>query len=77
MSDMNRSKQYPKFDMRKRRIFDKSSPCIRNCCLDENDICVGCFRSIDEIMHWSRSSDAEKKEVLIRADVRKKASGQS
>ncbi|MGB0915594.1 MAG: DUF1289 domain-containing protein, partial [Crocinitomicaceae bacterium] len=26
---------------------DIKSPCIRNCCLNQKDICVGCFRHIN------------------------------
>jgi uncharacterized protein len=47
------------------------SPCVRNCCLDENDICLGCHRSIAEICGWSAASDAERKEILARCEVRR------
>ena len=46
------------------------SPCIRNCCLDSDDICVGCYRSLSEIMRWSESSDDEKSEILAKCRVR-------
>jgi predicted Fe-S protein YdhL (DUF1289 family) len=46
------------------------SPCVRNCCLDEDDICLGCFRSLSEIVGWSEASEAEKLEVLIRCRLR-------
>lgn len=72
MSDMNKNNYYPDFVLNKRRVIDKYSPCIRNCCLDEDDICLGCFRSVDEIMQWSGSSDEEKKVILSKADIRKK-----
>ncbi|WP_156302871.1 DUF1289 domain-containing protein, partial [Methylogaea oryzae] len=26
-----------------------SPPCVRNCCLDSTDICLGCFRALAEI----------------------------
>ena len=47
-----------------------ASPCVRNCCLDENDICLGCFRSITEICGWATASDAERREILARCQVR-------
>ena len=28
------------------------SPCISVCALDEEDICMGCFRSLREISDW-------------------------
>ncbi len=49
------------------------SPCVRNCCLDENDICLGCFRSISEIITWSESSQAQRKKVLLKANKRSRS----
>ncbi|MCF2859966.1 DUF1289 domain-containing protein [Pseudoalteromonas sp. SMS1] len=47
------------------------SPCVRNCCLDNNDICVGCLRHIDEIVGWGSKSDQEKSAILTRCESRK------
>ena len=47
------------------------SPCVRNCCLDEQDICMGCFRSLEEIKVWQASSDKEKKGILRLAEKRR------
>jgi len=47
------------------------SPCIRNCCLDENDICLGCFRSIVEITQWNLVDEQSKIEFLKKAEIRK------
>ncbi len=47
------------------------SPCVRLCTLDDDDICVGCFRSIEEIMQWTRLDNSEKLEVLQRCDTRR------
>lgn len=41
------------------------SPCVRNCCLDEKDICLGCFRHIDEIIGW-QSFEQNKREIVIQ-----------
>ena len=46
------------------------SPCVRNCCLDENDICLGCYRSITEICGWSKASAQEREEILERCRMR-------
>jgi uncharacterized protein len=43
------------------------SPCTRRCCLDDDDVCMGCGRSLEEIVAWSGSSDAEKREILVRS----------
>ncbi|WP_115898306.1 DUF1289 domain-containing protein [Marinomonas pollencensis] len=40
------------------------SPCIRQCCLNEQDICLGCFRSLKEILAWSAASQNEKQDTL-------------
>lgn len=47
------------------------SPCVRNCCLNDADICVGCFRSLDEIIQWSGASDAIKIQILNQAEGRR------
>lgn len=51
---------------------DKCSPCVRNCCLDENDICIGCFRSMEEIMQWANLDEEQKKQILNKVELRKK-----
>lgn len=49
------------------------SPCIRNCCLDQNDICLGCLRSLSEIIDWGQASDEKRKTILSNASQRLKA----
>ena len=64
---------------RRQRVFDNSvpSPCISVCQVDDaNDLCIGCFRHIDEIRDWPILSAVEKKAVLARcADRRDAGSG--
>ena len=48
------------------------SPCVRKCCLDEHDICVGCLRSMQEIMQWANATDAQKEQILYQVKLRKK-----
>lgn len=40
------------------------SPCVSVCALDENDVCIGCQRTADEITRWSQMTDAERLEVM-------------
>jgi len=47
------------------------SPCIRQCCLDDKDICVGCFRHIDEICGWASFNESDKQAVLDLCEQRK------
>ncbi len=52
---------------------EPKSPCISVCVLDDDDICMGCYRSADEITDWFMASNAEKREVLRRARERMEA----
>lgn len=47
-----------------------ASPCICICSLDENDICVGCYRSTQEIIDWASMDDDERRAVLARSAER-------
>jgi predicted Fe-S protein YdhL (DUF1289 family) len=48
------------------------SPCVRNCCLDDKDMCLGCYRAIDEILIWGQADDKKKREILVLCGSRKK-----
>jgi|TARA_B110000503_G_scaffold34861_2_gene56882 predicted Fe-S protein YdhL (DUF1289 family) len=50
------------------------SPCISVCVLDDDDICMGCYRSANEITDWSMGSDEQKREILRKARERLQAS---
>lgn len=47
-----------------------ASPCVRNCCLDEQNVCMGCGRSLDEIVAWGTATDADKAAILERSRER-------
>ena len=51
------------------------SPCVRNCCLDENDVCMGCHRTLTEICGWQAASQAEKLAILEHCRERAAAKG--
>lgn len=62
--------------MSKPQIHNKNtptieSPCIRNCCLDQQDICLGCFRHIDEITGWGQFSDSKKAHIIENCQFRR------
>ena len=42
--------------------FNTDSPCIKICTI-ENNMCIGCFRTLSEIAGWSTYSDQQKHEV--------------
>ncbi|WP_027948667.1 DUF1289 domain-containing protein [Haliea salexigens] len=52
---------------------EPASPCISVCLLDENDICLGCYRSADEITDWFMASPQQKRDMLLRAADRRLA----
>ena len=48
------------------------SPCTSVCEIDlESGFCKGCFRTSEEIIGWIRSSDAVKKEILLKINNRR------
>lgn len=40
------------------------SPCINICEINEDGICIGCKRTLEEISEWSIMSVYEKKQIL-------------
>ena len=52
-----------------------ASPCVCVCALDDDDICVGCQRSGEEITRWGRMDNAERRVVLARCHERALAGG--
>lgn len=42
------------------------SPCIKVCVLNENDICTGCFRTLEEIKLWTKMTDLMRHEICER-----------
>ncbi|MBD1581376.1 DUF1289 domain-containing protein [Pseudoalteromonas sp. S16_S37] len=48
-----------------------ASPCIRHCCLDGDDVCVGCYRTLSEILDWSYCNSKERQQILARCKQRK------
>ncbi|NRB39723.1 MAG: DUF1289 domain-containing protein [Pseudomonadales bacterium] len=48
------------------------SMCISVCVLDENEICLGCYRSLKEIGDWSHLNETQKKHVNDAAEQRQR-----
>ena len=54
------------------------SPCVASCKLTEEDICIGCKRTIEEIINWRSYTDNQKKGVFTRLEnLEKEAATQS
>ncbi|MGJ0430827.1 DUF1289 domain-containing protein [Methylobacter sp.] len=47
------------------------SPCIRQCCLNKADICLGCFRSLDEIISWTKVDEETRHQFFKQAETRR------
>ncbi len=42
------------------------SPCVRICTLDDNNVCIGCGRSLTEITGWTRFTNDERRRIIDR-----------
>ncbi|MBT5489504.1 MAG: DUF1289 domain-containing protein [Halieaceae bacterium] len=50
------------------------SPCIEVCALDDHNVCIGCYRTADEIIDWFAASDDRKRDILVAVQRRRLAS---
>lgn len=48
------------------------SPCLRQCALNNENICISCFRSLNEITQWSSACDTQKIDILALSRERQK-----
>ena len=49
------------------------SPCINVCELGADDICSGCYRSLEEIACWSYATNEERRNIVAQAMQRNSA----
>ena len=47
------------------------SPCISLCRLDEQKVCLGCFRHVADIREWRSADDARRRVICAEAEQRK------
>ncbi|MBE9540132.1 MAG: DUF1289 domain-containing protein [Proteobacteria bacterium] len=52
---------------------EPASPCISVCVLNMDDICMGCYRSAEEVTDWFMASAQQKRDILQRAQQRAQA----
>ena len=50
-----------------------ASPCVRQCCLDDADECLGCGRTLQEIKGWHAADGAQRRAILLAAEARREA----
>jgi len=51
---------------------ETASPCIRSCCLDSHDVCLGCYRTLNEILTWVKSPEQDKQLIIANCESRKR-----
>jgi len=49
------------------------SPCVSVCVLNDDDVCVGCYRTGREITDWGAYTNEQRREVLAKVYKRGKA----
>ena len=47
-----------------------ASPCRRQCCLDEQDMCLGCGRLLEEILEWGAADNPRRRAICNSAQAR-------
>jgi predicted Fe-S protein YdhL (DUF1289 family) len=55
---------------------DVKSPCISVCALDDDGVCIGCWRTVDEIASWTALDNDRRREVVRLAQQRAREAGQ-
>ena len=53
------------------------SPCIGDCRLDDKDMCLGCFRMMNEILIWSKASPKQQLDIVQACATRKREKSQT
>lgn len=48
------------------------SPCVGICQLSKEDICIGCYRHVEEIILWPSLNAEQRKAVIVKAKQREK-----
>ena len=50
-----------------------NNPCVKNCCLNQQNVCLGCFRTLEEILAWHDYSEDDTKVAMLKCEKRKTA----
>ena len=52
------------------------SPCIKVCIVDgESGLCLGCFRTLEEVASWGRLGDGRRAEIMAELERRRREAG--
>ena len=47
------------------------NPCIQICRYDDDGVCIGCYRTMQEAANWIFLSNEQKQKVIRRSEERK------
>lgn len=53
------------------RAATTESPCVQICVIDEDGLCVGCARTLDEIANWGLLSVAQRHAIMAALFARR------
>lgn len=51
------------------------SPCQLICTYDDDRVCIGCYRSIEEVAKWDSLTNDEKQKVIENTQKRRQEKG--
>lgn len=52
------------------------SPCVSLCRLDDERVCVGCFRHVEDIREWRSADDERRRQICSAAEQRRRDASQ-
>ena len=52
------------------KIKEIDSPCVGICQYNDEEVCIGCFRTAEEISQWTTISDEERDKIIGELDTR-------
>lgn len=47
------------------------TPCVKICTIDDDGLCAGCSRSLDEIARWGSMAPTERQRIMAELPKRK------
>ena len=47
-----------------------NSPCVGVCQYNNEEVCSGCFRTVEEISQWTKISEEEREKIMSQLDDR-------
>ncbi|MDG2252855.1 MAG: DUF1289 domain-containing protein [Methylophilaceae bacterium] len=58
--------------MANEKIKEINSPCVGICQYNNEEFCIGCFRTAEEISQWTIIKDDERERIMGELDTRMK-----